>query len=399
MLLAKYKDNPILDGLFPERQRQWEPPVRRKDVVHFDLSDFSFIDSPKDTIRQLRAIASAECTARVGRLDFRDSRILDIGPYVVWGLMSGGMAPFLLGGKMDTAVQKVIEAVGLRKFMRMDEFKGLRDRKDVWAFPLKQRNPGVPTAEPAKAISFSRVADQLVDTVNEWLGALPVALELTSKACAQLNRIATEMLENAERHGRLGDEIGDWYVAGFMARRTSDNATRGGNAWYDCHVAFVNLGTTIAESILNSTEERMRADLDRYTSRHRSRTGPSRETLAMLYAMQDGVSSLPEGRGGMGMMEMVGLANSLGQTQHALHQPAITIISGRSCIRFTGPYRGYGQRPDSKRVQPFNVQGSFDSPPDGRYVFDLDFGFPGTIVALRFSLDYQALMRRTDSDD
>ena len=399
MLVAKFKKNLILDGLYPERQRQWVPPVRRKEGVHFDLSGFSFIDNPKDTLRQLRDIAVAECTARVGRLDFGDPQVRDIGPYVVWSLMSDGMAPFLQGGKMDIAVQKVFEAVGLRKFMRMAEFKGLKDHKDVWAFPLKQRNPGTPTAEPARAISFSRVADQLVDTVNDWLGALPVAFTLTEPARAHINKIATEMLENAERHGRPREVIGDWYVAGFMARRTPTEGTVSGSPWYDCHVAFVNMGTTIAENILGSTDERIRDDLEQYAVRHRSISGPSRATLATLYAMQDGVSSLPRGRGGMGMMEMVDMVNALGRTPEPTRQPAITIISGRSCIRFSGPFRNHRIIAGSKRVQPFNDQGSFDSPPDRRYVFDLDFGFPGTIVATRFALDYQAQKRRIDPDD
>ena len=303
---------------------------------------------------------------------------------------------------MDVSVQKVVEAVGIRKFMSMKAFKGLGSHKDVWAFPLRQRNPGTPTATPAMAIGFSRVADQLVDTVDEWLGALPISLELTKAARGQLNKIATEMLENAERHGRPGDEVGDWYVAGFMARREAGDRRGGLNAWYDCHVAIVNTGSTIAESILNSTEteEKIRNDLDADIAQHHSRARRSREVLATLYAIQDGVSSLPQGRGGMGMMEMVALANELGHTEDPEHQPAITIISGRSCICFAGPYKGYvGKSSDSKRVQPFNTEKSFESPPDGDYVFDLDFGFPGTIVALRFSLDYEALIRRTDSDD
>ena len=401
MFLAKFKDNVILESLFFDRKKRWIAPVRRKDTVHFDLKNFSFVDAPNATMRQLNTIAEAECRARVGRLDFGDSRILDIGPYVVWGLMSEGMVPFLRGGTIDVAVQKVIEAVGLRKFMRMKEFKNLRDHKDVWAFPLRHRNPGTPTATPAKAIGFSKVADELVDTVDEWLAALPIPMELTNVARGNINKMATEILENAERHGHLGLEVGDWYVAGFMARRDLDDQGGEGNAWYDCHISIVNLGTTIAESILNSVDKGMRADLDKYVSRHHARRVQSREALATLYAMQDGVSSLPEGRGGMGMMEMVELANQLGSTEDPQHQPAITIISGRSCIRFTGPYKAYCYLPSGSknRVQPFNSARSFDSPPDRDYVFDVDFSFPGTIVALRFSLDYETLVERTNAND
>ena len=339
MLLAKYRENAILNALLPNRHTKWLPPVRRKTSAYFNLNNFSFVDSPQETMHQLSEIALAECTARAGQLDFGDSNIVDIAPYVVWGLMSEGMAPFLLGGTMGTSVKKVIEAVGLRRFMRMNQFKGLRDHKDVWAFPLRQRNPGTPTAEPSKAISFSRVADQLVETVNEWLGALPVPMELTLEACGQLNKMATEMLDNAERHGGHATAIGDWYVAGFMARRNDNSNTQ--SSWYECHIAIVNLGTTIAESISRSSEPQMLSDLRTYTAKHTGRRRQSTDALTTVYAMQDGVSSLPQGKGGMGMMEMVELVNALGTTSHQAHQPAITIISGRSCVRFAGPFKGF----------------------------------------------------------
>ena len=393
MFWARRRDDQILDSLCSDRVKRWVPPFRRKDVVHFSLNNFSFVDAPNDTMTQLHDIAVAECTARSGALDFGDSQILDIGPYVVWGLMSRKMAPFLSGGKMGVSVQKVIEAVRLRQFMRMKEFTGLKDHKDVWAFTLKERNAGTPTATPDKAISFSKVADELVETVDEWLGALPDPMRLTKQAQGHINKIATEILDNAERHSQPGSLRGDWYVAGFMARRELNGQGDTSTIWYDCHVAIVNLGTTIAQRILQSPKE-MREDLDRYTVRHRARTRQSRNALATLYAMQDGVSSLPESHGGKGMMDVVGFVNALGNTEDPTHQPRVTIISGRSCIRFVGPYKGYQLSTKGRRVQAFNVGGSFEIPPDDDYVFDLDFGFPGTIVALRFSLDYAARVER-----
>ena len=280
---------------------------------------------------------------------------------------------------MDVSVQKVVEAVGIRKFMSMKAFKGLGNHKDVWAFPLRQRNPGTPTATPAMAIGFSRVADQLVDTVDEWLGALPISLELTKAARGQLNKIATEMLENAERHGRPGDEVGDWYVAGFMARREAGDRRGGLNAWYDCHVAIVNTGSTIAESILNSTEteEKIRNDLDAYIAQHHSRARRSREVLATLYAMQDGVSSLPQGRGGMGMIGNGRVVQRTG-THRGPGTPARDNYYFRPVLYLLrGPIQGHvGKSSDSKRVQPFNTEKSFESPPDGDHVFELGLRLP-----------------------
>ena len=396
LFFSKYKENAILDSFYSDRKKKWIHPARRKNKRHFTLEQFSFVDQPNKTLLLLQDIAISECTTLAARLDFADAKILDIGPYMVWGLMSKGMSPYLIGGKMAIPVQKVIEAVHLRKFMRMAEFKGLADNKDVWAFPLRERNPGPPTATPARAIGFSRVADQLVDAINEWLGALPKKLSLTQESRPRINKIVTEILENAERHA--GTELGQWYVAGFMARCDSKDADDHSHEWYDCHIAFVNLGNTISEAICRSNTTSFYADLQSYLNKHHSPTGPSRDALATLYAMQDGISSLPEGAGGKGIMDMVELTNQLGHTEDIDHQPRISVISGNSCVQFSGPYKGcFVQNKESrKRVQTFNIQKQFDFPPDRHYVFDLDVKFPGTIVALRFSLDHKALEAQVD---
>ena len=395
LFFSKYKDDPILNSFYPDRKRKWIKPSTRKDEEYLILERFSFVDEPNRTLKLLQNIAISECTVRAARLDFADAHILDIGPYMVWGLMSKGMSPFLIGGKMATPVQKVIEAVRLRQFMKMSEFRDLADNKDVWAFPLRERHPGTPTATPARAIGFSRVADQLVYTINEWLGALPTAFELTREAKPRINKIATEILENAERHA--GSENGQWYVAGFMARQNQIDDRGQCRDWHDCHISFVNLGDTISETIRNSAPKRISKDLQSYLDCHRSKDGPSPNTLATLYAMQDGISSLPEGAGGKGMMEMVELTNALGRTDDIKHQPAITIISGKSCIQFAGPYKGCftHESGDGKRIQTFNAEKRFDFPPDWNYVYDLDVAFPGTIVALRFTIDHEALEPQT----
>lgn len=202
----------------------------------------------------------------------------------------------------------------------------------------------------------------------------------------------TEILDNAERHSQPGTNEGRWYVAGFMARRRESN----GN-WHDCHIAFVNLGCTISETVGQSKSDRIKRDLKRYQQFHAASSPQSADALATLYAMQDGVSALPEGAAaGKGMMEMVELTNILGRTTDPAHRPAITVISGRSCIRFHGRYASCFQ-PESdrpRRLQPFNVEQTLNSPPDPTYVYDLDHRFPGTIVALRFSLDHKALTKQ-----
>ena len=143
-------------------------------------------------------------------------------------------------------------------------------------------------AESEKATGFSVAADKLVQTVNEWLGAIPNPMELTNEACARLNKISTETLENAERHGEHKPGKGNWQIAGFMARRELPDKIES----YDCHIAIVNLGATNASNMLERTDVQMRKDLLLYVDRHCNRKGQSRETLATLYAMQDGASTV-----------------------------------------------------------------------------------------------------------
>ena len=397
MILTKYLQHDILDSFIEDRSNKWVHPTKRQPGLEFTLKDLSFVDAPEETLRQLQRIAEYECSRRDGILNFGDVQIQDIGPYVVLGLMfKGATFPFAQGGLIHMPVQKVIEAVRLREFMRMAPFEGLSDRTDVWAFKLREHAAGRSSAEPAKSVAFSIVADELVNTVNEWIGALPTPMTLTNDAMQHFNKIVTELLDNAERHGKPGRERGGWNVAGFMARRGAPPGDQ--DDAYDCHIAFVNTGVTIAENIQHITDENLQADLASFVSTHCRASGQSSKTLATLYAMQDGVSSLPDGRGGFGMMDMVEMANRLGTTSDPDRKPAVAIISGNSCIRFADKYCGCFNR-NGGRTQLFNDDKGVASPPDSHYVFDMRHGFPRTIVAMRFSLDCQAQMKRQTPDD
>ena len=72
----------------------------------------------------------------------------------------------------------------------MAPFEGLSDRTDVWAFKLREHTAGRSSAEPAKSVAFSIVADELVNTVNEWIGALPTPMTLTNDAMQHFNKHA-----------------------------------------------------------------------------------------------------------------------------------------------------------------------------------------------------------------
>lgn len=405
LLVARYRASALLDALLPGRQSRWTRILSRRrteaaDVI--DLENFSFIHNPAGTLAALKRIAETEGRSLNAHLNFNDDYCVDIGPYVVLGEIWPAMAPIYLGGRMVPAVQKVIKAVGLQRQLGMS-LKGAQTLKDIWAYPLQRRRPAGSSSSPNLQLEpqrRERVADGLCDAIDEWLGQLPIEQELTDEGRGWIGMIVGELLDNAERHSRIGED-GDWSIAAFMARRVED-----GQEVFRCHLAFLSVGVTMAES-LASAAPHIAADLSTYCARHAG--GPTSEaTLRTLFALQDGITRDPQaaanGRGGTGLQEVLDLVSELGQTDKAGREPRITIISGTSCIRLQAPYikgeRKGGET--SPRVLWCNPENTPDSPPDAAHAFDLTERFAGTIISVAFTLDpdyLNATLESGETDD
>jgi hypothetical protein len=128
--------------LYPERVKPgvWLPSWKRKDWHDIDLKDFSFLDAPENTIINLRNIVEAETKSADLRINFHDPFCLDVGPYLLLGMIRQEMLPICRGGTITTSLQKVIETVHLGEFLRMRPDR-LTDRRDVWPFPLRFSRP------------------------------------------------------------------------------------------------------------------------------------------------------------------------------------------------------------------------------------------------------------------
>ena len=92
-------------------------------------------------------------------------------------------------------------------------------------------------------------------------------------------------------------------------------------------------------------------------------------------------------------MTVVEVTNGLAYDKFIGKRSEVTIISGNSCVQFTGDYRNFWVGDDATlgRRQTFNKEKSLECLPSADHVFDLDVGFPGTIVAVRFSLNPDAM--------
>ncbi len=393
LLLTRYRESPLLSGLIPDRKDRW---VRAQDRnsgperTEIELENFSFIDRPAETLAKLKQIAEVECGGLNALLHFKDQYCLDIGPYLVLGELWPCLSPFFAGGEMGGSVQKVMEAVGLRRIMKM-KLAHVRDLRNVWAFPVHRRTPQGPARSANQLLEPQRdnqVADDFCDAIDSWLDVPEIGQELTPEGRAWISTIILELLDNAMRHSAPATKDGGWSIAGFMARRQE------GADWvYRCYLGILSVGATIDES-LEFASDRIKDELNQYVAQFQGeREAPSAATLRTLYALQDGVTCDPKadgkGRGGFGLQEVMGLVNELGNTDKPARDPRLVIISGRSCIMVRAPYmRGVQMAgEDSPRVLWFNPENAAEKLPDPSYVFDLQERFAGTIISLAFTLD------------
>lgn len=389
VLGAQYQECEILGSLVDNRARRWRSVDKRKQGVRISCREFSFVDNPLQTLKTLHDIAAAECDAINFRINFEDKYVADVGPYLMFGLMRERMAPLTSGGKVSGSVMKVLEAMQLREFLRMQP-TGMFDFQDVWPLPLKQRRKAGSTTSSDIAYQPTTVeltADQIVSQVNHWLGE--IAQELTEFGSSKIKGMIGEILNNAERHSRVGGD-GEWITAGFMARRP----VRVGDediVAHICHLCLFSPGRSISDTIAEAPSS-ITDQIDRYC-RHHSRAGVSRETLAAVFAMQDGISRVEQGAGlpsgGTGLMDVVEFANEVGVSKVPELSPKVAIISGSTYIRFAGLYsRGVADpAQDERRLQWFNPGNKITEAPDGKFVMDLPRRFPGTLITMRFGID------------
>ena len=387
----RYLSCPNLDCIKPNRAKEWRPLAKRKSKTSdVECENFSFIDDPIATMDAFEKIVKAECQSKGFRINFADQYILDIGPYLLLGALREKMTPVVLGGKISASTQKVLEVVQVRSFLQMGSFGKIRST-DVWPLPMRDRrgagesNPNANIAVQASRVE--RVGDQTVRSVNEWLKNLKPSEELTEYGATSLKTVVTEALNNAERHGRLGGD-GEWVTAGFMAKRLAQiNGEMVPK--HVCNIGLMNLGRPMSET-LSEAPQSVLDQLKRYVGLH-SGCGLSDDTLATVFALQDGISRVDQSgdlpSGGTGMMDIVEFANAVGVPHDGGLDTRVAIVSGKSYVRFSGLFREGQSTESGRRLQWFNDNNSVDKPPSHSHVMDLPCAFPGTLVTLRFIID------------
>ncbi|OAB83660.1 hypothetical protein A4G21_04700 [Brucella intermedia] len=401
LLHSRYSESLLASGLYIDRKKRWVPILKRRPDDRFaqlELKNFSFVDHPEHTLRLFQSILEFEGQAIEAQLHFDDEYCQDVAAYLVLAEMWPAMARVFRNGRMSHSIQKVLETLNLRDDLSM-RLLGLKDTKDIWAFPKRTRRPAGSSQGKNRDLlpqPREKVADEFVQALDDWLGVCTDEFALTKHAKAHFASIIGELLDNAERHSSAPSKDGGWSTAAFLVKRRE-----GDKDVFRCYMGFLSVGASISDS-MGYASVRMRAKVNQYLDRHRN-SGISRETLRTVVAMQDGVTRDNDAefhqRGGVGLQEVLDLVNALGYTSDAENGPRLTIVSGRSCIKARYPYI-FGRHTEGKGMRTlwFNRENDPMEPPDREFVFDLENNFPGTIIGITFVFSKDDLKAAIDAN-
>lgn len=217
-------------------------------------------------------------------------------------------------------------------------------------------------------------------------------LELNEEGRRLLSRILGEVISNCEIHG---GENATWYTQGHYQIKDD-------NSFGEMQMLFLNLGETIYEGMKNDVSDETKSKVQHILSRQSGNMNLNwdEEMILTVFALQEGISRLRdrniegyEGRGS-GTVSMIEMFNDIGKCESGL-KPQMTIVSGKTQIKFTDAYKMKRVRfvqdavfgTGNKRIIAFNKENDIYAPPNRDNVIKMSEYFPGTVISLKFYLD------------
>lgn len=291
--------------------------------------------------------------------------------------------PFSFGGHniKDEGLKKMMFSVGSPANLGIRK----KDFPDVIKFPLCSHQ--AITENDRKELKARKEIDTslTIDYVIECLKKM--GKKLTPKKRSDLCTVIGEILINAEEHSTLHHRFSMGYF---------HEVNEGGKHTGLFHLVILNFGASIYEKFSNNDEcpeetvNNMRSLSERYTSRSLFRSGEfEEETLWTLYALQQGVTSVPDMQRGSGTIQFIRSFFNIKGSPEVDNVSRMVLLSGRTEILFDGTY-GVQEKIDGNNkfnVMTFNDTGNIEDRPDQRYVRTTDNYFPGTIISAKILLN------------
>lgn len=363
--------------------------------------NFSISEQPNETIYLLRVLYTAGMCDVVKTISFDHSKckflglsastIMDIILLAILDYREKMGKPLSLSGKLpeDPMARDVLLASGLPYHVKArSEFE--YDRTNVEKFETVSGECSNDVRQSGK------IATELTEYFNRCLSHQ--GMKLRNEGISLLATLLGEVLGNCEIHG---GERATWYTQGHY----EDNHNK---AYGEMQLLFLNLGDTIYQGLRYNASEETRKRLNYYLERHNLSFSEewNEEMACTVFALQEGISRLRdkdiegyEGRG-TGTVTLIETLKLIGGRDDG-QLPEMTIVSGRTYIKFDGRYNmrmetfrndlAFGN--GKKQILAFNKGNDIYKRADSAAVQQMRENFPGTVISLRIYLDNRYIMK------
>lgn len=363
--------------------------------------EFSIVDHPEISFKFLRELTAALIydVYPTVKINYEQCTRVDLGAQVLLDLILMDFIKFWrkcnlllhdkpliknIGGtnyEKNTDIFKLLHSVGSLAIHAKKE----RIFPDIIRYKLcihdREKRRGANSIEEQKELDTTTLADYVQDCLKR------LGRKLSPTKLYDLCTVIGEILINAEEHSSTKYR----FSIGYFHEKDQNGVHFG-----VFRLVILNFGNTIYQKFSSPECENLevvKKMKDLSESYNRKKWLQIREfeeeTLWTLYALQDGVTSIPYSeykRRGHGSIRFIeSFFNLKGPKKENDDFSRMVIMSGNTKIMFDGTYNIVQREREGETFQymTFNESGNIDEKPDAKFVrFVRDF-FPGTIISAR----------------
>lgn len=363
--------------------------------------EFSIVDHPEDSFAFLRQLTAALIydVYPVVQINYKQCKRVDLGAQVLLDLILMDFIKFWKKCKLFLQDEPVIKNIGGSNYKdNPDVFKLLhsvgslaihakkeRVFPDIIRYKLcihdREKRGSANSIEEQKEIDTTQLADYVQDCLRR------LGRRLSPTKLYDLCTVIGEILINAEEHSSTKYR----FSIGYFHEKDLDGVHCG-----VFRLVILNFGKTIYQKFSSPECEnlevvgKMKSLSESYNSKkwYKSREFEE-ETLWTLYALQDGVTSVPSSeykRRGHGSIQFIeSFFNLKGTKKENDDFSRMVVMSGNTKILFDGTYNivQKDREGESFKFMTFNESGNIDEKPDANFVKFVENFFPGTIISAR----------------
>lgn len=359
---------------------------------------FSLIDNYKETSRFLKKLFNALYFQSFENMyiDYSKCEHIDVGASMCMDIILSDFIKYYHQLQRDKHTVKVdeIKPINYERYSIEKVLFSIGAFRSIKGFKINYENitdfPIIIGNKKNKKLSIQREID-ITNTVDYIINCLSqMNKTLTGTAETNLYKVIGEVIQNADEHSNTNDR----YSIGYFERTQTTNGHFG-----IFNLAILNFGNTIYETFTNpecqneKVVNQMKELSKKYTSRKLFRPSDfEEETLWTLYALQDGVTRMPDWERGNGAIRFIESFFKLKGNEEVDEISKMVITSGHTRVIFDGKYnivsKQRGNNSSLYKMMTFNQSGDIEDKPDSQYVkFEKNY-FPGTMISVKIKIDY-----------